>query len=291
MRVAVTGGRGRLGRHVVAELAKQHEVRVLDRSAPTEAGGYPAVDVLDAAKLADALKGQEAVAHLAAIDRSVPCPDDVLFDINVRGTRNLFDAAEAAGVRRVILCSSSSTLGLDDTNPDTPPLYLPVDEAHPTRPSSTYGMSKLIGETIANAYARRGKLEVLILRPCYVAFPELIPFLLGIVGPAAGRDAEAPPYLRPYVDPGDVGRAFALAAAHKYTGIDTFHICAADTCTEVPTLDHLRNLYGTVPPLKQPDLYEKNPRAGVFGISKARAVLGWQPTTNWKELAKPSPPR
>lgn len=286
MRVAVTGGRGRLGRHVVAELAKKHEVRVLDRSAPADAGGYPAVDVMDAAKLAEALTGQEVVAHLAAIDRSVPCPDDVLFDINVRGTRNLFDAAETAGVRRVILCSSSSVLGLDDTNPGMPPLYLPVDETHPTRPSSTYGMSKLIGEVIAAAYARRGKLEVLILRPCYVAFPELIPFLLGTAGPQAGRDAEAPPYLRPYVDPGDVGRAFALAAEHKYAGIDTFHICAADTCAEVATLDHLRRLYGAAPTLKQPDLYEKNPRAGVFDISKARTVLGWQPATGWLELAR-----
>jgi len=286
MRVAVTGGRGRLGRHVVAEMAKRHEVRVLDRSAPTEAGGYPAVDVMDAARLTEVLKGQEVVAHLAAIDRSVPCPDDVLFDINVRGTRNLFDAAESAGVRRVLLCSSSSTLGLDDTNPDMPPLYLPVDEAHPTRASSTYGMSKVIGEQIAGAYARRGKMEVLILRPCYVAFAELIPFLLGIAGPAAGRDAEAPPYLRPYVDPGDVAHAFALAAEHRYTGIETFHICAADSCTDTPTLDHLRRLYGAVPPLRQPELYEKNPRAGVFDISKARTVLGWKPTTSWSALAR-----
>ncbi len=286
MRIAVTGGRGRLGRHVVADMAKHHEVRVLDRSAPTETGGYPAVDVMDAARLTEALRGQEVAVHLAAIDRSVPCPDDVLFDINVRGTRNLFDAAESAGVRRVLLCSSSSTLGLDDTNPDMPPLYLPVDETHPTRPSSTYGMSKVIGEAIAAGYARRGKMEVLILRPCYVAFAELIPFLLGIVGPAAGRDAEAPPYLRPYVDPDDVARAFALAAERMYTGIETFHICAADSCTEVPTLDHLRNLYGAVPPLRRPDLYEKHPRAGVFDISKAKAMLGWQPTTNWKELAR-----
>ena len=286
MRVAVTGGRGRLGRYVVAELAKRHAVRVLDRSAPTEAGGYPAVDVMDRAKLAEAFKGQEVVAHLAAIDRSVPCPDDVLFDINVRGTWNVFDAAESAGVRRVIHCSSSSVYGLDDTNPDVPPLYVPVDEAHPTRPSSTYGMSKVAGEVVASAFARRRKLEVLVLRPCYVAFPKLIPFLLGTRGPAAGREAEDPPYLRPYVDPADVARAFALAAEHKYAGIETLNICAADSCAEIPTVDHLRNLYGAVPPLNQPDLYGTNPRAGVFGIAKAKAVLDWEPSTSWAAMKK-----
>jgi len=286
MRVAVTGGRGRLGRYVVAALAKRHEVRVLDKGAPTEAGAYPAVDVLDRAALAEAFKGQEAVAHLAAIDRSVPCPDDVLFDINVRGTWNVFDAAESAGVRRVIHCSSSSVYGLDDTNPEMPPLYLPVDEAHPTRPSSTYGMSKRAGEVIAAAFARRRKLEVLILRPCYVAFPELIPFLLGTTGPGAGREAEDPPYLRPYVDPADVARAFALAVEHGYSGIETLNICAADSCAEIATVDHLRHLYGAVPPLSQPGLYGENPRAGVFGIAKAKAVLGWEPTTSWAEMRK-----
>ena len=286
MRVAVTGGRGRLGRYVVAALAKRHEVRVLDKGAPTEAGAYPAVDVLDRAALAEAFKGQEAVAHLAAIDRSVPCPDDVLFDINVRGTWNVFDAAESAGVRRVIHCSSSSVYGLDDTNPEMPPLYLPVDEAHPTRPSSTYGMSKRAGEVIAGAFARRRKLEVLILRPCYVAFPELIPFLLGTTGPGAGREAEDPPYLRPYVDPADVARAFALAVEHGYSGIETLNICAADSCAEIATVDHLRHLYGAVPPLSQPGLYGENPRAGVFGIAKAKAVLGWEPTTSWAEMRK-----
>ncbi|HUN49128.1 MAG TPA: NAD(P)-dependent oxidoreductase [Stellaceae bacterium] len=283
MRIAVTGGRGRLGRYVVAELMKRHEVRVLDKSAPTEAGAYAAVDVLDRAALAAAFKGQEVVAHLAAIDRSVPCPDDVLFDINVRGTWNVFDAAESAGVRRVIHCSSSSVYGLDDTNPEMPPLYLPVDEAHPTRPSATYGMSKRAGEVIAAAFARRRQLEVLIIRPCYVAFPEMIPFLMG-GGPVKGREGEAPPYLRPYVDPADVAGAFALAAEHSYAGIETLNICAGDSCTDVPTVDHLRNLYGSVPPLSQPGLYGENPRAGIFGIAKAKAVLGWEPTTSWAEM-------
>jgi len=188
----------------------------------------------------------------------------------------------------VILCSSSSALGLDDTNPEMPPLYLPVDEAHPARPSGTYGLSKLIGEQIAASFARTGEMEVLILRPVYVAFSEMIPFLSGVSGGRPDRETEPRPYLRAYVSPEDVARAFLLAAERAYAGIETFHVAAADTFIDEPTLDYVRALYGSLPPVRKPELYAAVPRTSAWDIEHARRALGWRPTTSWAELRKPS---
>jgi nucleoside-diphosphate-sugar epimerase len=286
VRIALTGGRGRLGRYVAAELRQRHEVRIVDRGAPdaAEPATDPPVDVLDFETLAAAFRGHEVVVHLAGIDQSLASAPAAVFETNVRGTWNVFEAAEQAGVRRVVLCSSTSVLGLDHTNPTLPPLYLPVDEAHPTRPSSTYGMSKLLGEVIAAASARRGTLEVLILRPSYVAFPEMLAFLSGAKGTQAEREAEPVPLLRSYVGPEDAARAFALAAERGYAGIETFLLASADTFTDTPTLEHLRQTYGALPPIRRPELYEHNSRASVLDHSRAQRVLGWQPTTSWPEL-------
>lgn len=286
MRIALTGGRGRLGRYVAAELRRRHDVRVVDRAAPDlgEPAPHASVDVLDLEALQAAFQGHEVVVHLAGIDQSLASADAAVFRTNVQGTWNAFEAAEQAGVRRVVLCSSTSALGLDHTNLHRPPLYLPVDEAHPTRPSSTYGMSKLIGEEIAAAFARRGKLEVLIIRPSYVAFPEMLAFMAGTMGTQAEREAEPVPLLRAYVAPEDAARAFARATECDDPGIETFLIAAADTFSDEPTLDHLRRTYGTLPPIRRPELYEKNPRASVLDTDKARRMLGWQSTTTWPEL-------
>lgn len=286
MRIALTGGRGRLGRYVDAELRRRHDLRIVDRAAagPREPAPYPPVDVLDLEALVAAFQGYEAVVHLAGIDQSLASSDAAVFETNVRGTWNAFEAAERAGVRRIVLCSSTSALGLDHTNLHLPPLYIPVDEAHPTRPSSTYGMSKLIGEEIAAAFARRGKLEVLILRPSYVAFPEMLAFMAGAKGTQTDREAEPVPLLRAYVAPQDAARAFACAAECTYSGIETFLVAADDTFADEPTLDHLRRTYGAQPPIRRSGLYEQNPRASVLDTQKLRRVLGWQSTTSWPQL-------
>lgn len=282
MRIAITGGSGRLGHHVLQAL-HHHDLLVLDRTAPAPTTTTPAsfrpVDVRDLDGLVAALHGIEAVIHLGAIDRSVATDDALTMQVNAMGTWNLFEAARRAGVRRVVHCSSSSATGIDASNPAMPPLYLPIDEAHAARPTDAYGLSKLCSERIADAYARRG-LEVLVLRPCFVAFPDMMDFMAGRPGPA-GR-AEPMPYLRAYVGPEDCARGFAAAVETTgYTGCETFFLAADDAFSDQPTIARMEALYGAPIPVRDPALYAARPNASPVSNAAARARLGWVPTTRW----------
>jgi nucleoside-diphosphate-sugar epimerase len=285
MRVAVTGGRGRLGTYVVAALrGDHHDVRILDRAPPRDSTDWEAVDMLDRDAVAKALGGQDAVVHLAAIDSSLGAPPETTFEVNVRGTWNVFQAAEAAGVRRVVLCSSSVVTGLVDDG--LAPLYLPIDENYPVCPRGTYALTKVIGEEIAAAFARNGRLEAVVLRPPYVAFPETLRFLAGGAPEIAGRAVERRPQLRAYVGPEDAARGFALALTADCAGEAPFWLAAADSFIAEKTLDYLRAVYGAVPPLRDADLYRRNPRASVFDLARTQRRLGWTPTTSWPELLR-----
>ncbi len=278
MRIAITGGLGRLGQYVVRALAA-HAPRVLDIGAPADPpADYRPADLRDLAALRAALQGIDVVVHLGAIDRSFATDDAATMQVNAMGTWNLFEASRLAGVRRVVHCSSSSATGLDASNPDMPPCYLPIDEAHPTRPTDAYGLSKLCGERIAEAFSRRG-MEVLVIRTWFVAFPDMADFMAGKPGPE-GR-AEPMPYLRAYVGPEDCARGFAAATTVDYGGFEVFFLAAADVFATEPTVPRLEALYGATIPLRDAALYERFPRASPVGHAAACARLGWAPTTSW----------
>jgi UDP-glucose 4-epimerase len=274
MRIAVTGGLGRLGRYVVRELA-QHTVRVLDLGASADCH---LADLRDLDALRAGLRDIEVVVHLGGIDRSVATDDAMTMQVNAMGTWNLFEASLQVGVRRVIHCSSSSVLGLDHSNPRMPPCYLPIDEAHPLRPTDAYGLSKLCGERIAEAFSRRG-LEVIVVRPCFIAFPKMADFMAGKSGPE-GR-AEPMPILRTYVGPEDCARGIAASAMVDYAGFEAFFLAAADAFADEPTVARLEALYRERIAVNDPNLYRRLPRASPIGHATARKRLGWRPTTRW----------
>jgi UDP-glucose 4-epimerase len=279
MRIAITGGAGRLGAYVLRAL-EGHELRVLDLAASAApASDFRVVDLRDLGALESALQGIEAVVHLGGIDRSVAIDDAATMQVNVNGTWNLFEASRRAGVRRVIHCSSNSVTGLDQTNPTMPPCYLPIDESHPLRPTDAYALSKLCGEQVAVSFARRG-LEVIVLRPCFIAFPEQLHFMAGGESPA-GRD-EPMSYLCAYVGPEDCARGFAAAVElADYAGCETFFLAAADAFAMQPTVARLEALYGESISLRDPAVYEGFPRASPVSCQRATARLGWKATTRW----------
>ena len=290
-RVFVTGGSGRLGRYVVDELSRYCRVTVLDRVRPEEKQPYAEVDILDLERVSSVLRGADAVIHLAALDASVNASEPSFFEVNVQGTWNVLYAALEAGVRRAVICSSTSVTGLDFSNPTMPPLYLPVDEEHPLRPSRAYGLSKQVGEVVARSFARRG-IDVSCLRFPYIVFPELVSQVDRAVNPEPVFDEddglEPMPLLRSYVEPEDAARSFRLALEVAHDGFDVFYVTAPDICVTVPTLEHIRNVYGSVPPVRRREVYEANPEAAVFDGTRARERLGFVPQSNWRKLLRSS---
>jgi nucleoside-diphosphate-sugar epimerase len=281
-RIVVTGGLGRLGRSVVARLAGKARVTVLDvarPSAPLPDGVEVAtVDMTDYQAVVGILRGHDAVVHLAAIPNPRTAPAPVTFQTNVQGAWVVMQAAEEAGVRRVAVASSDSVFGLSYNPPDWPPLYLPVDEAHPCRPTEFYSLSKYITETIAQSYAARRTLEVLVIRPAHVVFPPEYPEL-----GARGEDPQNYHFWA-YVAPEDVAQGFERALAVAYRGVDVFTISAADGLNVKPTLELARERWGRLPEIRRPDYYRANPLASVIDITKAREVLGYAPEHDWRRM-------
>lgn len=116
MHIAVTGGVGQIGSATVAYLMEHgHTVRVLDLVEESEIPSdtreeiqraeYRQVDVTDFSSLKGQFAGIDAVVHLAALASPNQGPEHVIFDVNCRGSFNVYRAAADAGVRRVVSAS------------------------------------------------------------------------------------------------------------------------------------------------------------------------------------------
>jgi len=263
-KVLCTGGSGRLGSYVTEDLRSRCALTVLDVK-PPPAPGVPYVNasITDFAALKKAFQGQDAIVHLAAIPNPRTAPADVTFSTNVQGTWNVLQAAEEAGVRRVVVASSDAALGLHYNPPGYGPQYLPIDESHPLRPIEFYSLSKEVTETICRSYANRGKLEVLAIRPTHIVFPPEYPEL-----EARGADVQNY-HIWTYVSPEDVAQGFRLALDTAKAPFQAFYISAADGLNTRPTLDMLRERYGTLPEIRNPDYFRRNPLASVLDIARA----------------------
>ena len=271
MRVVVTGGSGKAGRWVVRRLRDAgHLVVNVDAVHDGSAHGECVLaDLTDLGECHEVLAGADAVVHLAAIPAPDIKPAGETFRNNALSTYNIFAAAVDRGVARVVWASSETVLGLPF---DEPPAFAPIDESHPPRPETSYALSKLVGETMAEQLARGSGIPFVGLRISNIMEPSDY---------ARFPSWQDDPRLRKwnlwgYVDARDVAAAVERGLVADVSGAQVAIVAAADTCMRRPSADLLAEVFPAVP-LRRP----VTGRETLLSIERARALLGYEPAHSW----------
>ncbi|HMM95765.1 MAG: NAD(P)-dependent oxidoreductase [Micrococcales bacterium] len=292
MRILLTGGSGKAGRHVVPYLVEQgHLVTNVDR-VPLGLDGVTDLDVelTDLGQLVSALRmpasfddlegaafpGYDAVVHLAAVPAILLRADNATYVNNVVSTWNVLEAAAVLGIRKVVFASSETTYGVCFAQGERRPEYLPVDEEHPTVPEDAYATSKVANEVTARSVQRRTGADVYGLRINNVIEPheyaERFPAFL--TDPAQRRRN-----LFAYIDVRDLAQAIDRCLRTDGLGYEVFNIANADHSVAASTAELVAEFYDDVPMRR-----EMGERETFFCIDKARRLLGYEPAHSWRDV-------
>ena len=276
-RICVTGAGGKAGRAVVAGLrAHGYQVQATDVvvTRADREGGMLAADLTDYGQAVEALSQADAVVHLANIPAPGLSTPAVTFNRNMTMNFNVFQAAAANKLERVVWASSETTLGLPF---DTPPRYAPVDEDHYPLPTSTYALSKVASETVAGHIAQWSGIPYIALR------------FSNIMAPADYQrfpQFQHDPYQRKwnlwgYIDERDVAASCRLALeapAEAVRGNPAFIIAATDTVMRRPSAELLAEVYPGVRLTREISEF-----GTLLAIDRAREVLGFDPAHSWRD--------
>lgn len=298
MRVLVTGGAGYVGSCCAAELiSRGHDVVVLDDLSTGNRDGVPPEATFIEGDLindsARALEGVDAVIHCAArslVGESVEQPAEYWHG-NVVSTLALLDAMREAEVKNIVFSSTAATYG--------EPEQVPITEDMPTRPTNTYGATKLAIDMAITSYCVAYGLAATSLRYFNVAgahlgFGEnrvvethLIPLVLQV---AAGHRENIFVFgddwptadgtcVRDYIHVGDLADAHMLALESNESGEHRiFNLGSGEGFSVQQAIDVCRTVTGHEIPAQVSPRRAGDPATLVASSDKAKSALGWQPS-------------
>ncbi len=292
MRILFTGGTGKAGRHVVPYLVEQgHQVTNLDK-VPL---GHPGVadlrvDLTDAGQVFSAFQAlasmdeldlpevprYDAVVHFAAVPAILIEPDAATYANNVLSTYHVLEAAVKLGIPKVVFASSETTYGICFAQGERTPLYVPVDEEHPTVPEDAYATSKVANEVTARSFQARSGIDVYGLRINNVIEPheyaEMFPDFL--TEPARRRRN-----VFAYIDARDLGLMVQRCLETDGLGYEVFNVANADMSVAATTDEVIAEFYDGVEVRKEMGRDET-----FYSIDKGRRMLGYEPVHSWRDV-------
>jgi UDP-glucuronate 4-epimerase len=301
MRTLVTGGAGFIGSHLVEKLlAEGHEVAILDdfndyydpaikRANLSGVADFVAVhqvDLRDGRAVAELFRREkfELVAHLAAragVRPSIAQPQ-LYYDTNVTGTLHLLEAARQTGVQRVIFASSSSVYGVSKVVPFS-------EELHLTQTISPYAATKIAGEFLCSTYSHLYQMRIMALRFFTVYGPRQRPDLA--IHQFTRRIHDGQPIeqfgdgstRRDYTYIEDIIQGVMAASHYEGPLWDIFNLGESDTIELRELIAAIEQALGRKAEIRQlPDQPGDVPLT-CADISKARRLLGYQPTTSIRD--------
>ena len=284
VKVALTGGGGRIGQSVLKELHEHgYEVTVIDVKPPSNGlqawwKTFRLCDITDYGQTFAALHDHDVVIHLAADPR----PDynhfsgAQRFHNNTLGVYNVFNASVQLGVRRVIWASSETIYGFpfDEVVPD----YAPIDEQHPPYPQSSYALSKLTGELLAEQFSRWSNIPFIGLQISNVVYEHVYEQCPTFWAEPTRRIFD----LWSYVDHRDVAQAIHKSITADVSGAENFIIVADDTIMNSPSVELMAEYFPNTPITAELSTYQS-----LMCNQKAKAVLGFSPQYSWRDHITP----
>jgi len=312
MKVLVTGATGFIGGRIIESLLEVgHDVVALVR-ATSNIEGLPknveikVADLFDIESLERAVEGVYVVIHCAAYFNFYPSDEELMFKVNVEGTRNLMNACVGTSVERFIYCSSAETIGAVR--------FPPATEDTELRPDFSYGESKILAERAITEITNDTGLAHIILRPTgvmgegdlYVMFEVVQEIYNGKVF-ALPNDLSAQ-FMFTHID--DVVSAFVGAITPLVALNNTFIICPDDPMSWEELVTLVTDELGVKPPrLRVPKIFAKfgmailspfknrmgmtffwHPKSvdmmyahRVYSNEKAKRLLGWTPQVSMKD--------
>ena len=273
MRIVITGASGKAGQATL-----RHFVDTSHDIVATDVAGRPAwytgrfyrADLTQFGEAMDVLAGADAVIHLANIPADWIHTDSHTLNANMAMNNNVFMAAWKLGLKRVVYASSETTLGL----PFDEVRYVPVDEDHYPLPNSTYSLSKVMTETMAEQVSRWAGIPFIGLRLSNIFTVEDY-----AQQPSFAKDPEARRWnLFGYIDARDVAQSCEDALTASLSGSHAFVIAADDIILDMPTREALAAIH---PGLEVPE------SVGEFGTllsnRAAKEQMGFAPKHSWRD--------
>lgn len=290
-RIVFTGGSGKAGRHAIAYLRAQgHAVLNLDLK-PLDMEGVNTVitDLTDSGQVFNALsmhfdfdgfttgKGPapiDAVVHFAAIPRVLIQTDNETFKANAVSTYNILEAATKLGIRKIVIASSETTYGVCFAEGDKDYHSFPLEEDYDVDPMDSYGLSKLVNEKTARAFAMRSGADIYALRIGNVVSPEDYARFPAYLADPPSRKRNA----WSYVDARDLGQIVDLCIAKDGLGFQVFNAVNDEITANEPTEAFLRKWAPNSPITRPMGEWE-----GPLSNRKIRDVLGFREQHSWRK--------
>ncbi|MBX3570213.1 MAG: NAD(P)-dependent oxidoreductase [Rhizobiaceae bacterium] len=285
--IIVTGGSGKVGRACVKDLMERgYKVASVDMTRPAGLSNPPKptdvvfsrLDITDFGQVMAAFSGInervsgkiDGIVHLGAIASPGEAADHIIFDVNMKSTYNVFEAARRLGIRNVVWASSETVYGVPYPKG---PEYVPVDEEIVTCEWS-YSLSKLLGEKMAEQYCRWDpETKIIGLRLSNVQEPQDYANFESYQADARTRHFN----LWTYIDARDAAQAIRLSLEARLTGCHVFGIANSNSLMRRPNDELLDEVFPGTPRKRRLE-----PNESLISIDKARRVLGYNPEYDYR---------
>lgn len=295
MKIAVFGGGGFIGSAIVDRLLLDgHEIRVFERPRiepfreffSDEKVEWLTGDLMSSHDVSQVIRGIDVVIHLVSTTLPKSSNDDPIYDVqsNLVATLQLLNAMRVNGVKKIVFISSGGTVYGE-------PCYLPIDEAHPTEPQVSYGITKLTIEKYLLLYQRQYGIKANILR---VTNPygerQRVETSQGAVGVFLSRALRGEPLdiwgdgsvTRDYIYVSDVADAFARAVL--YSGSKSVFNISSGTGTTLNSLvDSLEKVLDKSISRRYLEGRSFDVPVSILSNSLARVELDWEPAVCLQE--------